>query len=624
MNLSCFVGGSTRRSSRTGLIALTMVAITTGLLVGTATAQTPTTPVVVATSSVQGATLGIPRWKGYMSPTDPDKFWLCFANDGGSSNNLRYTTDAGATWSTNTITINGYMDFHLSLFGSGNDLYFSFPASVQNAIGFRRFHDPAQSASDANALVNLSGTTASYRSNTMVQNNGRIWVFTRLGGSASENVEYQYSDNGGTSWTSGVAFSTGATDIRIGSMPYVNGNPALVVLYLNDSRGYEYYLWNGSSFVANSDHSIYAINPGYDRCFSHNQINDTTMHLVFGQGTNLRHVWKNYANGTGSWNTNIIATEANNGSIEWYPITTVRGNEMYVFYCRKSSSDEATSRIYYKCWSQTTQTWGSEYQVSTQTYSRDPNTCFHVPVSADYIPVFYSGGSGTYSVYFSKIAVTAGVADTIPPDSIDDLGAAPASNGRVTLTWTASGDDHSNGSASSYDLRYALDPLQESNWSDAVRIGNTPDPAAAGEGESFTISDIPGGVVYFALKSIDDGANESAISNLALILVSDVDNPDHDILLPDHTGLIALYPNPFNSEARIDFSVATASLLTLRVYNVLGQEVRSLVNEPKSSGSYHVWWDGTDDRGSPVASGMYFCRLVAENVSDTRKLVYLK
>ena len=46
-------------------------------------------------------------------------------------------------------------------------------------------------------------------------------------------------------------------------MPYVNGNPALVVLHLVDPRGYEYYLWNGSSFEARPDHSIYAINPGF-------------------------------------------------------------------------------------------------------------------------------------------------------------------------------------------------------------------------------------------------------------------------------------------------------------------------------------------------------------------------
>jgi hypothetical protein len=296
---------------------------------------------------------------------------------------------------------------------------------------------------------------------------------------------------------------------------------------------------------------------------------------------------------------------------------------MYLFYCRLSSADLATKRVYYRKWSQTTRTWGAEYQVSTQSYSRDPNTCFHVPASADYIPVFYSAGSGPYSVYFSKIPVTPAATDTIAPDSIDDLGAIPG-DGSVILNWTSTGDDHSTGRASAYNLRYSQDPINESNWSSAVRLGNTPDPAPAGQAESFTVSNLPSGIAYFAIKSVDDAENPSSISNLALVLVSDVDGQDDDILLPNRTELAAVYPNPFNSETQIQYEVATASYLTLRIYNVLGQEVKVLVNGHKSSGRYQVFWDGTDDRGSPVASGVYFCRLTAGDYSDTRKLAYLK
>ena len=408
---------------------LALVTLVLGVLaMGPATlAESLSVPIRIATSTAtDGPTLGIPRWKGYMSPTDPDQFWASYANNGSSSNNLVFTRDAGATWSTNTITIDRYLDMHVSLSGSGNDLFFVFPTT--SSIGFRRFSSPSESISDASTLVNLSGTTASHRASITVQNNGRIWVFTRRGATAGENVRYQYSDDGGSTWTRGMAFSTGAPDVRIGSMPFVNGNPALVVLYLNDARGYEYYLWNGSSFQAKADHSIYPFNPGYDRSFSHNQINDSTMHLVFGQGANLRHVWKNYANGTGAWNTSIIATDAYNTSIDWFPITTVKGNDLYVFYCRKSTTDVASSRIYYKRWSQITRTWSAEYQVSTQGNSRDPNTCFHVPAASSYVPVTWHSGTGPYDVYFAKVIVDV---DTIAPPSVYSLNiaSAPASGG---------------------------------------------------------------------------------------------------------------------------------------------------------------------------------------------------
>jgi hypothetical protein len=347
------------------------------------------------------------------------------------------------------------------------------------------------------------------------------------------------------------------------------------------------------------------------------------MHLVFGDGGNLRHVWKNYAGGSGAWNTSVIMSDANNGSIDWLPISTVRGNEMYVFYCRLSSADASSRRVYYRKWSQSTRTWSAEYQVSTQAYSRDPNTCFQVPASADYIPVFYSAGSGNFSVYFSKIAVTPAATDTIAPDSIDDLGAAP-SDESVILNWTATGDDRSSGQASGYNLRYARNPINESNWSSAVRLGNTPAPAPAGQPESFAVSDLPSGTVYFAIKSVDDEENPSPISNLALVIVADVDDPDDDFLLPDRTELTTVYPNPFNAETQIEYQVATATVLTLSVYNILGQVVDVLVDGYRSNGYYQVSWDGTDDRGSPVASGIYFCRLMTDEYTDTRKLVYLK
>ena len=608
--------------NRVGLMALVMSVSALCLSTVPARAQTPTTPVLVTTFS-SGGTLGIPRWKGYMSPTNPNKFWASFANGGSSSNNLCYTTNAGATWSTNTITIDAYMDFHLSLFGRNDDLYFTFPEAE---VSFRHFASPAESIADADPVVTFSGTNGNHRSNIMVQDNGRIWVFTRQGGIPSENVRYRYSDNGGANWTTGMAFSTGAPDVRIGSMPYVNGNPALVVLHLNEGRGYEYYLWNGSSFEARPDHSIYALNPIWDRCFTHNQINDTVMHLVFGQGSSLRHVWKNYNNGVGTWNTSIVSTEPNNGSCEWWPITTVQGDNLYLFYCRRSSSDNATMRVYYRKWSQASRTWSSEYQVSTQAYSGGPNTTFHVPASADYIPVYYSAGSGPYTIYFSKIVVTPQATDTIPPNRVDDLGALPGSSpGQVTLNWTATGDDDSEGRAASYDIRYHTSPLTEENWLSATTVENLPVPRPSGEAENLTISQLPGGsLLYFGVRAIDDQNNESELSNTALVLVLDFDDPDQDILLPDRTGLTTMYPNPFNAETRIEYDVAIASFLTIRVYNVLGQEVKSLVDLPRARGSYQVFWDGTDDRGSPVSSGIYFCRLVAETVSDTRKLVFLK
>ena len=90
------------------------------------------------------------------------------------------------------------------------------------------------------------------------------------------------------------------------------------------------------------------------------------------------------------------------------------------------------------------------------------------------------------------------------------------------------------------------------------------------------------------------------------------------------------YPNPFNPTTTIKFTLPArkdggATLpTTLKIYNVLGEVVRTLVDEPMSPGVHHKIWDGRDGQGNQVASGIYFYRLRASEFSETKKMVLLK
>jgi hypothetical protein len=84
------------------------------------------------------------------------------------------------------------------------------------------------------------------------------------------------------------------------------------------------------------------------------------------------------------------------------------------------------------------------------------------------------------------------------------------------------------------------------------------------------------------------------------------------------------YPNPFNPQTTIAFSIKSRGAVSVKVYNVAGQLVRTLVNENRAAGPHTVVWDGRNDSGSPVASGVYFYKLVANNFSQTKKMVLLK
>src|SRR5262249_3757966 len=77
-----------------------------------------------------------------------------------------------------------------------------------------------------------------------------------------------------------------------------------------------------------------------------------------------------------------------------------------------------------------------------------------------------------------------------------------------------------------------------------------------------------------------------------------------------HNSLSQNYPNPFNPQTTIAFTIKDRGAVTLKVYNVNGELVRTLINESRAAGSYTKAWDGHNDSGAPVSSGVYFYKLV--------------
>jgi hypothetical protein len=75
------------------------------------------------------------------------------------------------------------------------------------------------------------------------------------------------------------------------------------------------------------------------------------------------------------------------------------------------------------------------------------------------------------------------------------------------------------------------------------------------------------------------------------------------------------YPNPFNPETAISYQLFAASQVQLAIFNMLGEEVRTLVNIPQTTGNYIARWDGRDESGIAVTSGIYFYRLSANSVN---------
>lgn len=105
--------------------------------------------------------------------------------------------------------------------------------------------------------------------------------------------------------------------------------------------------------------------------------------------------------------------------------------------------------------------------------------------------------------------------------------------------------------------------------------------------------------------------------------VSGVDDNDNPI--PDRFNLYNNYPNPFNPETKIKFHLPSEARISLIVYNSLGEEIKKLLNETRISGEYEITWNGTDNKGNTVPSGVYFITMeanpITKNVESFQKTI---
>jgi hypothetical protein len=94
--------------------------------------------------------------------------------------------------------------------------------------------------------------------------------------------------------------------------------------------------------------------------------------------------------------------------------------------------------------------------------------------------------------------------------------------------------------------------------------------------------------------------------------------------IPKEYSLSQNYPNPFNPETRISYSLPKAGNVEIAIYNMMGRSVRRLKNGTQQAGTYEVIWDGRDDRGMSLGSGMYLVRLKSGEFSSMRKVLLMK
>jgi len=133
--------------------------------------------------------------------------------------------------------------------------------------------------------------------------------------------------------------------------------------------------------------------------------------------------------------------------------------------------------------------------------------------------------------------------------------------------------------------------------------------------DAATISD------SIATITTDDPSQPTIAVTLAATMVVGNDDPH---VVPVVTALNGNYPNPFNPITTIRYSVKNSQPVSINVYNTKGQLVKTLVRETKQAGVHQIVWDGSDNHGNHVSSGVYFYRMTAGNYSATSKMILMK
>jgi len=133
-----------------------------------------------------------------------------------------------------------------------------------------------------------------------------------------------------------------------------------------------------------------------------------------------------------------------------------------------------------------------------------------------------------------------------------------------------------------------------------------------------------GGHIISAYDNIIAASNGYSIHMYDISGVLTDITPVVEDLLPTSIFLSQNYPNPFNPTTTIDYTVPRRSRVNLSIYNILGQNITTLVDRNETAGQYSVQWDGVDNKSRPVASGIYFYRLRVDDFIESKKMILLK
>jgi hypothetical protein len=227
------------------------------------------------------------------------------------------------------------------------------------------------------------------------------------------------------------------------------------------------------------------------------------------------------------------------------------------------------------------------------------------------------GGAPTMHVEDPSHPIFAGV--TLDADNnVEVLDPTVASGQTSTLNLTTAGS-----AASILATRADLGYVWIVYWPKDEFFSDTGDQIAGGNRLLFNGATREGGAFPWGVYNLNENGEKMFLNAVAWML-GESSAVEKTALVPANSALLANYPNPFNPETTVRFTVPHKGHVSVKVFNSLGQEIVTLVDADYQPGVYDVQWNGRDSYGNQVQSGVYISRLETENQVKSNKMLLIK
>jgi len=444
-----------------------------------------------------------------------------------------------------------------------------------------------------------------------------VWRDSRDG---HGEIYYKLSTDSGINWGADIRL-TNSTSSRNFACIAVSGSFVHVAWQDGRHGNIEIYYKRSTNGGVTWDEDVRMTDEPQVQQNSSIAVSGSTVHVVwedwrFGV-TNQEVYYKRSSDGGISWEPEARLTNAPEGSL--WPSVSASGSVVHTVWA--DLRDGGSGEIYYKCSTNGGITWGADIRLRN---NPEAVNVASVAVSGSFVHVVWSDyRDGNGEIYYKR-STNGGInwgADTrltSDPGSSEDPNIS-VSGSSVHIVWK----DERDGNKEIYYKRSTDGGI---NWEADVRLTN-----ATGQSEFPSVS-ISGSVLHVLWEDERDGNYEIYYKRNPTGNLTEIKNISSEV--PEKFELGQNYPNPFNAVTSIKFKVTGASpyplsrlhrdklrgtTVTLKVFDLVGREVATLVNEKLQPGKYEVTFDATN-----LTSGIYFYRMQAGEFTDTKKLVLIK